>query len=188
MEKLVKSKSEDNYKLARQLSLNSRYINDISVVNYLGFGQIAEEIYHTSLLLELAFVTKCPIVSLPRWPIKTELHEYSFDSSHPHLHPTRLTVTAPSTPPLQVCPTCPNPNPIRPLFLKAPPLVSLRKRYHVHHILPTQPPAATPPTPMFQPNPQSHTPTRPQMCQPLLSTNIQQPISNCLSIHHSYLK
>ena len=52
MEMLVKSKSEDNYKLARQLSLNSRYIDDISVVNYLGFGKIAEEIYHPSLLLE----------------------------------------------------------------------------------------------------------------------------------------
>ena len=130
MEKLVKSKSEDNYKLARQLSLNSRYINDISVVNYLGFGQIAEEIYHTSLLLELAFVTKCPIVSLPRWPIKTELHEYSFGSpppllphTHTHTSPTRLEVTASpthyhTTPPRLSHFT--NPTPMRPLFQKAP--------------------------------------------------------------------
>ena len=38
--------------IARQLSLDSRYIDDISLVNYQGFGKTAKEMYHPSLLLE----------------------------------------------------------------------------------------------------------------------------------------
>ena len=52
MEKLVKSGTESDLKLARQLSLNSRYLDDIAVLNYLGFGQVAKLIYHSDLILE----------------------------------------------------------------------------------------------------------------------------------------
>ena len=52
MYKLSKSKSESDINLAKCLSNNSRYIDDISVVNYLGFGSIAKTIYHPSLILE----------------------------------------------------------------------------------------------------------------------------------------
>ena len=52
MEKLAKSKLDSDRKLARTLSLNSRYLDDIANVNFLGFGKIAKEIYHPSLLLE----------------------------------------------------------------------------------------------------------------------------------------
>ena len=52
MYKLSKSKSESDINLAKCLSNNSRYIDDISVVNYLGFGSIAKVIYHPSLILE----------------------------------------------------------------------------------------------------------------------------------------
>ena len=52
MEKLVKSKLDSNRELARSLSLNCRYLDDIGVLNFLGFDSIAKEIYHPSLLLE----------------------------------------------------------------------------------------------------------------------------------------
>ena len=52
MENIIRSKSIANYKLARLLSLNSRYIDDIAVVNLLGFEKIAKDIYHHSLVLE----------------------------------------------------------------------------------------------------------------------------------------
>ena len=52
MMELSKSKDEEDQKLARALSNNSRYIDDISVLNYLGFGGLAKKIYHPSLLLE----------------------------------------------------------------------------------------------------------------------------------------
>ena len=52
MSKLVASKSPTNHKLAKILSLNSRYLDDISVINYLNFDSIAKEIYHPSLVLE----------------------------------------------------------------------------------------------------------------------------------------
>ena len=52
MYKLSKSKSDSDINLAKCLSNNSRYIDDISVVNYLGFGSIAKAIYHPSLILE----------------------------------------------------------------------------------------------------------------------------------------
>ena len=38
MVELVKSKDPVDYKLARTLSNNSRYIDDISVINFLGFA------------------------------------------------------------------------------------------------------------------------------------------------------
>ena len=52
MEKLVKSKVDSDLKLARSLSLNSRYLDDIGVLNFLGFDSISKNIYHPSLLLE----------------------------------------------------------------------------------------------------------------------------------------
>ena len=52
MDSLVKSKTESNLKLAEQLSLNSRYLDDIAVINFLSFGVVAKLIYHSSLLLE----------------------------------------------------------------------------------------------------------------------------------------
>ena len=52
MEKLSKSKIEAEIRLAKLLSNNSRYIDDISVINFLGFGSIAKHIYHPSLGLE----------------------------------------------------------------------------------------------------------------------------------------
>ena len=52
MYKLSKSKLESDINLAKTLSNNSRYIDDISVINHLGFGSIAKEIYHPSLILE----------------------------------------------------------------------------------------------------------------------------------------
>ena len=52
MMELSKSKDENDIKLARRLSNNSRYIDDISVLNYLGFGGLAKKIYHHSLVLE----------------------------------------------------------------------------------------------------------------------------------------
>ena len=52
MEKLIKSNSDSDLKLAKQLSLNSRYLDDIAVINYLGFGTIAKLIYDSSLSLE----------------------------------------------------------------------------------------------------------------------------------------
>ena len=52
MERLVKSKIDSDLKLARSLSLNSRYLDDIGVLNFLGFDSISKDIYHPSLLLE----------------------------------------------------------------------------------------------------------------------------------------
>ena len=52
MQELVKSKDPKNLALAQTLSNNSRYIDDISVINYLRFGELAKKIYHHSLLLE----------------------------------------------------------------------------------------------------------------------------------------
>ena len=49
---LSKSKLEEDKRLARLLSNNSRYIDDISVINFLDFGSVAKRIYHKSLLLE----------------------------------------------------------------------------------------------------------------------------------------
>ena len=52
MEKLNKSKLPCDQILIRELSLNSRYIDDIAVVNLLNFDTIAKSIYDPSLLLE----------------------------------------------------------------------------------------------------------------------------------------
>ena len=52
MSKLVASKSPADHKLAKILSLNSRYLDDISVINYLNFDSIAKQIYHPTLVLE----------------------------------------------------------------------------------------------------------------------------------------
>ena len=52
MLKLSKSKLEADIKLAKSLSYNSRYIDDIAVANMLSFGSVAKRIYHDSLPLE----------------------------------------------------------------------------------------------------------------------------------------
>ena len=52
MQELVKSKDPADLALAKTLSDNSRYIDDISVINYLRFGEDAKKIYHSSLILE----------------------------------------------------------------------------------------------------------------------------------------
>ena len=52
MEKLNRSKLDYDIKLANLFSKNSRYIDDIAVINFLGFGSIAKEIYHPTLTLE----------------------------------------------------------------------------------------------------------------------------------------
>ena len=52
MYELSKSKLEEDMELARILSNNSRYIDDISVLNHLNFGSIARKIYHPELFLE----------------------------------------------------------------------------------------------------------------------------------------
>ena len=52
MIKLSKSKIPSDFRLALTLSNNCRYIDDISVINYLGFGELAKRIYHEELLLE----------------------------------------------------------------------------------------------------------------------------------------
>ena len=52
MERLSKSKTDEDKILAEKLSNNSRYIDDIAVINFLGFGNIAKDIYHPSLVLE----------------------------------------------------------------------------------------------------------------------------------------
>ena len=50
MQKLVKTK---NLKLAKELSNNSRYIDDISTLNLsVNFGTLSKEIYDNSLVLE----------------------------------------------------------------------------------------------------------------------------------------
>ena len=52
MLQLSKSKLEADIILAKSLSNNSRYIDDIAVVNMLSFSNIAKRIYHNSLPLE----------------------------------------------------------------------------------------------------------------------------------------
>ena len=52
MNNLLKSKIPSDHKLALTLSNNCRYIDDISVINYLGFGELSKKIYHEELLLE----------------------------------------------------------------------------------------------------------------------------------------
>ena len=52
MEGLVKSGLESNKNLAKKLSLNCRYLDDIGVLNFLGFDLVSKEIYHPSLILE----------------------------------------------------------------------------------------------------------------------------------------
>ena len=52
MTELAKSKQPDDIKLCSLLSNNSRYIDDISVLNFLSFGELSKRIYHESLLLE----------------------------------------------------------------------------------------------------------------------------------------
>ena len=49
---LSESKEPADIKLCKQLSNNSRYIDDISVLNYLSFGELSKRIYHEELLLE----------------------------------------------------------------------------------------------------------------------------------------
>ena len=52
MMNLSKSKEPEDSRLLGLLSNNSRYIDDISVLNYLSFGELAKPIYHEELLLE----------------------------------------------------------------------------------------------------------------------------------------
>ena len=52
MNRLMSSKLSTDHKLAKILSANSRYLDDIAVINYLNFGNIAKQIYHPSLVLE----------------------------------------------------------------------------------------------------------------------------------------
>ena len=52
MDKLTKSKNKGDHELAKSLSNNSRYIDDIAVVNFLGFDTVARYIYHPSLILD----------------------------------------------------------------------------------------------------------------------------------------
>ena len=52
MEQLHKSKLAADQTLIRLLSLNSRYIDDIAVVNLLNFDAVANRIYDPSLILE----------------------------------------------------------------------------------------------------------------------------------------
>ena len=52
MERLIKSGLDSDLQLAKKLSNNSRYLDDIAVLNYLGFGAIAKSIYHHSCILE----------------------------------------------------------------------------------------------------------------------------------------
>ena len=52
MEGLVKSGLESIKNLAKKLSLNCRYLDDIGVLNFLGFDLVSKEIYHPSLILE----------------------------------------------------------------------------------------------------------------------------------------
>ena len=52
MEKLAKSQTLEDKILAKLLSNNSRYIDDIAVVNFLGFGSISKLIYNPTLILE----------------------------------------------------------------------------------------------------------------------------------------
>ena len=52
MEKLSRSKLDKERNLAIILSKNSRYIDDIAVINFLGFSNTAKEIYQPALTLE----------------------------------------------------------------------------------------------------------------------------------------
>ena len=49
---LSKSTEPADINLCKQLSNNSRYIDDISVLNYLSFGELSKRIYHEELILE----------------------------------------------------------------------------------------------------------------------------------------
>ena len=52
MEKLSRSKLDHDKNIANLLSQNSRYIDDIAIINFLGFSRIAKKIYHPTLTLE----------------------------------------------------------------------------------------------------------------------------------------
>ena len=52
MQELSKSNNPVDCRLARVLSNNSRYIDDISIINFLGFGELSKRIYHEELILE----------------------------------------------------------------------------------------------------------------------------------------
>nr|NIQ20721.1 hypothetical protein [Gammaproteobacteria bacterium] len=50
--KFIAENIKHNFSLVKSLSNNSRYIDDILVLNYLDFGYLAEKIYPTELILE----------------------------------------------------------------------------------------------------------------------------------------
>ena len=52
MMELSKSVDPADIQLCKLLSNNSRYIDDISVLNYLSFGELSKRIYHEELILE----------------------------------------------------------------------------------------------------------------------------------------
>ena len=52
MDKLHKSKLGTGHVLAKSLSKNSIYIDDIIIINFRNFGSIAGQIYHPSSCLE----------------------------------------------------------------------------------------------------------------------------------------
>ena len=52
MMELSKSVDPVDIQLCKLLSNNSRYIDDISVLNYLSFGELSKRIYHEELILE----------------------------------------------------------------------------------------------------------------------------------------
>ena len=46
------SLSKADFALARKFEFNSRYLDDIGVINFIGFSDIAKKIYHSTLVLE----------------------------------------------------------------------------------------------------------------------------------------
>ena len=50
--KFITDNIKNNFALVKKLSNNSRYIDDILVLNYLDFGELAEKIYPKELILE----------------------------------------------------------------------------------------------------------------------------------------
>ena len=48
----MQSLAKTDIDLARKFEFNSRYLDDIGVINYLGFSDIAKKIYHPTLVLE----------------------------------------------------------------------------------------------------------------------------------------
>ena len=46
------SLSKTDITLARKFQYNSRYLDDIGIINFIGFGDIAKKIYHSTLILE----------------------------------------------------------------------------------------------------------------------------------------